>query len=280
MSRSVDDDELVAIVVQAAQPSGAAVGLIDDGSGRRVLVGPFDPCGQCDVCRRGGAAVCAHARRRERGPRIRAAGRWLVTLGDGLELPGPAAAAVAGDVALAYTLYARTNLAPREPAVVIGTTPIARFLVDILLAKSITPTVLASRADDAWCAHLARVGAVVAHDDGEPRATIAAAIAAQGLGTRPWRLLATDPDVAGLAASLAGPRATLTVLAPPDRPPPAIDGAVVAREVTVIGVAGAHPDLVVEVAAMVVRGEIDLVGGVAVDGVADDRTRASVTTCA
>ena len=35
----------------------------------------------------------------------------------------------------------------------------------------------------------------------------------------------------------------------------------IAREVTVIGVAGAHPDLVVEVAAMCVKGEIDLVAG-------------------
>jgi hypothetical protein len=36
---------------------------------------------------------------------------------------------------------------------------------------------------------------------------------------------------------------------------------VLAREVTVIGVAGAHPDLVVEAAAMCVKGEIDLLAG-------------------
>jgi hypothetical protein len=84
-------------------------------------------------------------------------------------------------------------------------------------------------------------------------------------------VLATD-DVAR-AASLAGPRATLTVLA--GKSPPDLAGALLSREVTVIGVAGAHPDLVVEAAAMCVKGEIDLTGGVVV-GDSPDRTRAVV----
>src|SRR5262245_17284004 len=98
-------DELVGIAVEAIQPGGAAVGTVDDADessalllGRRVLIGPSDPCGQCDVCRRGGSAVCPLARHRpvtER--RLRASSRWLVALGDGLDLPVPAAAAVAGD---------------------------------------------------------------------------------------------------------------------------------------------------------------------------------------
>src|SRR5262245_49273212 len=101
--------ELVGIAVEAAQPSGAAVGIVDDVSdragterggtvllGKRVLVAPLDPCGQCDVCRRGGATVCPFVRRREHGgPHIRVASRWVVALADGLELPLPAAAAVA-----------------------------------------------------------------------------------------------------------------------------------------------------------------------------------------
>src|SRR5262245_63714005 len=91
--------ELVGIAVEAAQPSGAAVGIVDDASegaaillGKRVLVGPVDPCGQCEVCRRGGAAVCPFATRREVGARIRVASRWVVALDRGLELPIPAAA--------------------------------------------------------------------------------------------------------------------------------------------------------------------------------------------
>jgi threonine dehydrogenase-like Zn-dependent dehydrogenase len=271
-------DELVGIAIEAIQPAGAAVGQVDDASersslllGRRVLIGPLDPCGQCDVCRRGGNVVCPLARHRPAtGPRLRASSRWLVALGDGLELPVPAAAAVAGDVASAYTLYARTGLGPREPAVITGATAVTRFLVEILIAKDITPTVIVEPTRgawrDEWIDWLLGKGVAIAHD----AATATAAVAAQGLGARPWRLIATD--ALHVAAPLAGARATLTVLA--DRSLSALPGELLAREVTVIGVAGAHPDLVVEAAAMVVRGEIDLVGGVT--SRRDDPTRAIV----
>lgn len=232
-------------------------GLVD----RRVLVGPIDPCGECDVCRRGGAAVCPLARRRdELGARVIAAGRWVVPLDDGdngLPLPVPAAAAVAGDVVLAYTLYARTGLGPRDPVVVVGGSPIARFLIEILLAKGISPTAVTDPGP--WADWLAGKGVVVARD----RAGLTAAFAAQSLGTKPWRVLCGDPAATHQAAELAGPRATLTLLASAARH--TITGEVLAREVTIIGVAGAHPDLVVEAAAMCVKGEIDLPGGTTAD---------------
>ncbi len=243
--------ELVGIAVEAMQPSGAAVGIVDDASegsaillGKRVLVGPLDPCGQCDVCRRGGAAVCPQAKRRDGiAKRLRVASRWVVALGDGLELPVPAAAAVAGDVATAYTLYARTGLSPREPVVVAGNNAVARFLAEILRAKGITPALAPTDGDDAAA-----------------RGAVTAAIAAQGLGSRPWRVIATTSSAVARAAMLTGPRATLTVYV--DGEAPALAGSLLANEVTVIGVAGPHPDLIVEAAAMCVKGEIDLVGGV------------------
>ncbi len=46
-----------------------------------------------------------------------------------MTLPSPAA------------LYARANLAPGDPVVVIGAT-VARFVVDVLLAKGIAPLVV------------------------------------------------------------------------------------------------------------------------------------------
>ncbi|HEY6038776.1 MAG TPA: hypothetical protein VIV58_31050, partial [Kofleriaceae bacterium] len=52
--------ELVELELLARQPSGAA--LARTASGGLALIGPLDPCGECEVCRRGGAAVCAHAR--------------------------------------------------------------------------------------------------------------------------------------------------------------------------------------------------------------------------
>jgi 6-hydroxycyclohex-1-ene-1-carbonyl-CoA dehydrogenase len=265
--------ELVGLAVEAYQDSGAAVGIVDDATegsaallGKRVLVAPSDPCGQCEVCRRGGAAVCAFAKPRGAvGKRLRVATRWTVTLAGGLDLPVPAAAAVAGDVTTAYTLYARTGLGPREPVVIVGGNAVARFLVEILRGKGITPTVIAA-GDDAWRSWLLGKGAAVV--EAQPDA-VAAAVSAQGMGNRPWRLIATSPEGVEVAARLAGPRATLTVLA--NTPMPALPGDLLAREVTIIGVAGPHPDLIVEAAALCVKGEIDLVGGVG-----DDPTRARV----
>ena len=260
---SADDD--VEIALDAVQVSGAAGvgrvvrageragGLVD----RRVLVGPIDPCGECDVCRRGGAAVCPLARRRDAlGATVTAAARWLVPLDDGLELPVPAAAAVAGDVALAYTLYARTGVGPREPVVVVGGSPIGRFLIEILIAKGIAPAAVA--AGGAWDDWLRDRRVPVAAD----RAALAEAFAGRDQGGRPWRVLCADPAAAALAAALAGPRATLTLLAA--APLAALPGDALAREVTIVGVAGPHPDLVVEAAAMCAKGEIDLLAGTSV----------------
>jgi 6-hydroxycyclohex-1-ene-1-carbonyl-CoA dehydrogenase len=268
--------ELVGIAVEAFQPNGAAVGIVDDATegsavllGKRVLVGPLDPCGQCEVCRRGGAAVCAHAKRRDGvGKRLRVATRWVVALAGGLDLPVPAAAAVPGDVTTAYTLYARTGLGPREPVVVVGVNAVTRFLVEILRGKGITPTVIVDDGDEAWRSWLLAKGAAAVRSDAT---LVTEAIGAQGLGNRPWRVIATEAAAVATAATLAGARSTLTILA--DGATPALPGDLMAREVTVIGVAGPHPDLIVEAAALCVKGEIDLAGGVTPD---DERTRARV----
>lgn len=281
MSTAPSELELVGIEVEASQPGGAAVGRVDDAPegaavllGKRVLVGPLDACGQCEVCRRGGAPVCPLATRREStGARIRAATRWLTTLGDGLDLPLPAAAAVAGDVTTAYTLYARTGLSPRDPVVIVGGNAITRFLVEILRAKAITPVVVCD-ADDAFAQWLLEKGAAVVSARSPSLASaVSAAIAAQGQGAKPLRLVVTEPAAVPIASMLAGPRSTLTVLAGGELP--ALSPELYAREVTVIGVAGPHPDLVVEAAAACVKGEIDLAGGVVVDDVPDP-TRARV----
>lgn len=277
MSRTEGSElELVGIAVEAFQPSGAAVGIVDDATegsavllGKRVLVGPLDPCGQCEVCRRGGAAVCAHAKRRDGvGTRLRVASRWVVSLAGGLDLPVPAAAAVPGDVTTAYTLYARTGLGPREPVVVVGANAVSRFLVEILRGKGMTPTVIIDEDDEAWRSWLLAKGAAAVRSDAT---LVTEAIGAQGLGNRPWRVIATEAAAVPTAARLAGARSTLTILA--EASTPALPGDLMAREVTVIGVAGPHPDLIVEAAALCVKGEIDLAAGVTPD---DERTRARV----
>jgi L-idonate 5-dehydrogenase len=264
--------ELLDIEILARQPGGSALARVTatpEGAvlavGALVLVGASAPCGECEVCRRGGAAVCVHARALDPvASTAQVSSRWLVALGDGLDLPIPAAAAVAGDLAVAYTLYARTGLAPRDPVVVTGTTPVARFLVEILRAKGLVPVVVT--ADSAFSAWVVSKGALVAID----RAGVIAATNTLGLGARPLRVIATDTASLALAAELAGPRATLTVLAPAT----ALPGSLISREVTIIGVAGPHPDLVTEVAAMCAKGEIDLVAGTTSDPA--DKTRALV----
>jgi len=240
--------EQLDLEVLAAQPSGALAGR--DAHGKVFIAGPIDPCGQCEVCRRGGAAVCPSAKPRgELGARVRVSSRWAVELADGLELPLPAAAAVAGDVATAYTLYARTGLGPRDPVAITGATAITRFLVDVLRAKGLVPIVLAD--DPSWSAHLQSRGAVPTTPAG-----VGDALVAQGLGARPLRVIATgEPE---LAYALAGPRATLTLYGASGH----IPAELAAREVTIIGVAGPHPDLITEAAALCARGEIDLAGGV------------------
>jgi threonine dehydrogenase-like Zn-dependent dehydrogenase len=270
-----DDD--VRIELEAVSEPGAGIGRVTEAGeraavlvGKRVLVGPIDPCGECEVCRRGGGSVCPLARRRTTTSEriITAAARWVVALGDGLELP-PAGAAVPGAVALAYTLYARTGVAPREPVVITGASPVTRFLVEILLAKGATIAVVADPHPEAWADWLLAKGVTIARtaQSDDARGTCIAAFSAHGLGGKPWRVIATTADGVAMAAALAGPRATLTVLAPIA----ALPGDLAEREVTVITVAGAHPDLVVEVAAMCVKGDIDLSAGTAADATGDHR---------
>lgn len=244
-----------------------------------------------------------------------------------------ALAVLAGEAALAYTAYARSDLAPKEPVVVLGRTPVTRFLVEILLAKGITPVVVvqppttprgphasdaqpsAQDGDDAtffaWTAWLAARGAGVATVTGvtmpspgeqalaAARSAIALVLAraapasaspspdATALSGRPWRIVATDPASLSLAAALAGPRATITAVCAAAQGQVAGDGgfgaALWQREVSVIGVAAASPELILETAALAARGQLDLQAGVVVREVGSlgqSRQLAQDPTCA
>jgi hypothetical protein len=121
-----------------------------------------------------------------------------------------------------------------------------------------------------WADWLRGKGVTVAGD----RPALAAGFAEHGLGTRPWRVICADPAATAAASELAGPRATLTLLA--GAPPQPIAGDLLAREVGIIAVAGPHPDLVVEAAAMCVKREIDLDDGTTL--APDDPLRTHVRT--
>jgi D-arabinose 1-dehydrogenase-like Zn-dependent alcohol dehydrogenase len=262
-------------------PGGAAVGTVvatgDEAShvlGRRVLVGPRAPCGECDRCRRGAAAVCARGAMLGRdtdgtlATHVVASARWLCPLEEGLALPGPAAAAAARELVDAYALYARTGVAPGEPVIIAGASVVDRFLVEIALAMGTRPIALADQDQEEWRRFVeSRALTVVDATADELLARTRAAAAGAGLGERPWRVFDGEGThrSRARALTLAEPAATITLLASvqPDQAEVSLE-ALVARGCTVIGVAGAHPDLMSEAAALAATGEVGLAEAVTV----------------
>ena len=252
-----DDDVVVAVEAaslgplalagRAAVPGLAAVGrVVATGpgarhlDGARVVIGPHQPCGDCDLCRRAAAPVCPDGRTLgvdapgTLAERVVARARWVLPLGDDLDVPGPTAAVLGHEAALAYALYARAGVGPRDPTVVLGEGPVAGLLAQVLAAKNAAPGAGAEAGD------------------------------------RPRKVFACDGVAAAEAIAIAGPRATVAVATVPAGPGECAGlGAALAREVTVIGVAGAHPDLLPELAALVVRGELDLAAATRVVPIAE-----------
>lgn len=260
--------EAVALDDVSATPRGrvpgtAAVGTVtavgpaaDEWLGARVLVPALEGCGECERCRRGGVAVCAAGSHRGvTGPgalatAITAGARWLVRLDGGLALPGPAAAGLGAELAWAYALYARASLGPRDPVVILGAGARARAAAAIATAKGATAVVA---TDDAATA--ARLGE---RQCPIHTAAIEEALAAAGADPRPRKLLVTDGRHLEAALRVANPRATVVVAAAPTGPMLAPLEVALAGEVTIAGVAGCHPDLLPELAALAVRGDLAL----------------------
>ncbi|MEZ4401676.1 MAG: alcohol dehydrogenase catalytic domain-containing protein [Kofleriaceae bacterium] len=256
-------------------PGVAAVGTVtavgaaaDEWLGLRVLVPTVSACGECPRCRSGGPAVCIDgARLGTTGPgalvtHLTASARWLVRLDGALALPGPTTAAIGGDLAMAYGLYARAGVGPRDPVLVLGAGPRARFAALVLAAKGCRPVVATD--DAATIAAVTDVAAVCAIHT----AAIEAALATSDR-TRPRRVVVTAPTLVEAALRVAGPRATVVVAADAmTAAAPPLETAL-AEEVTVVGVAGCHPDLVPELAALVARGDLALADATEVVAVAD-----------
>ncbi len=270
----------------AVAPGGAAVGrVVDTGEGAahllgsRVLVGPLDPCGECERCRRGLPFACAEGRALGRtapgalAGEIEVRARWVTELSGGLTLDGPLAALLAREAADAYALHARAGLAAGEPAVVLGRGPVARLLVQIASARG---------------------ARVVAASAGEPGSVerVLAHLAEHAAGGRPVKILAAaggagDDDELGLALRLARPGALIASLARAPRPSDGAAGdiaALLAGGGALVGMPAAHPDLVPEVAALAVKGEIDLAAAAQVQpagrGLAEPAALADATRAA
>lgn len=224
-------------------PGGAAVGrVVEAGEGgahlvsRRVLVGPHHGCAECDVCRRARPHACAAGALLGAtapgalGGEVVARARWLVPLDGGLVIEGPLAALVPREAADAYALLARAGAGAGDRVAITGRGPVARLARALARRRGI-------RTDDDG----PRAAVLVASDDpgdlaGAPDATLVVALARRDLAT-------------GLA--------------------PARVAAVLAAGGALVGVPAAHPDLYPEVAALAVKGDLDLADAASVVELAD-----------
>jgi threonine dehydrogenase-like Zn-dependent dehydrogenase len=287
-------------------PGGAAVGeVVRAGEhavhlmGKRVLVGPEQGCGECDICRRGEPASCPQGEYLGRtsdgclAQFASARARWACVLGDELSGPAvdsPAAALLAREAAWAYTMFARAGVAPGEPVFIVGGTVVARFLVEIAVAKGVRPMVLHEPDAPAFARWIEDRGAIpvlspVGPSQAEPftepldhvavRQFAETVAADNGHGRRPSFIFETSAvnqaRLLALALMVPGGKATLLsrrALGFDTLGPKLELDLVTDVGGTLIGVAGAHPDLLPEVAALAVRGVLDITGAarvVAVD---------------
>jgi D-arabinose 1-dehydrogenase-like Zn-dependent alcohol dehydrogenase len=244
------------VVVRAGVGAGAL-------EGARVIASAHDPCGECDTCRRGDTAVCPHATLR-RGvcddglpaAFLVARARWVLPVDGELAVPGPEAATLARDAAIAYACFVRLGAGPGEPVVIAGVTAVARLLVDIALARGARPVVLHRE--------LGRDHTAVVSPDAPLAEGVRAAARTLGVGTAPLRVCDTGGDAACTQElfALAAPATTFALCAPSltgADPVAALDAApLLEAGATLIGVAGTHPELLPELAAMAMKGELDL----------------------
>ncbi|HZS40175.1 MAG TPA: zinc-binding dehydrogenase [Polyangia bacterium] len=238
--------------------------------GRRVVVPRALPCGDCELCRRGRAAVCA-----ARAPRDGLAthetvpARFLCSVEpplwpDGEELWRMAALADAA--AAPYAALVRAGLAPGDPAVVIGGGARGAFTIAIARAKGAHPVIV--DGDARLRERALGLGAAFALDAAlapdEARADFERQARERGLRVEGTKILETTGTAAGRYRAIAMlPDGATAVLLDGSRgepaPAPAIDWEnFAASERTVLGAAAAHPDLYPELCALLVRGELAL----------------------
>lgn len=216
-----------------------------------VLVAPIIACGECHTCRRGAATVCpARAvlgRDRHGGcaESIVCGGRWLTRLDDALNLEGPVAAVAAGPGLRAYAMFCRAGVTAGDIVVILG--------------QGATASILAALAGSRG-AKIARAGT---GDAPATAADIESQLTELDSHGRPQKLFVCDGEEnLALAMSIAEPASVLTVGLGSGR----LDFAgLYDREISVLAVSHGHPDLMPELAALVVKGELDL-SKVFVDG--------------
>ena len=241
-------------------PGGAAVGRVvaaGDAAahlvGTRVLVGPGEACGECQRCRRGHPSLCATAVVRgfhahgTLASHVRAAARWLVPLDGvlGAAPPGPETALLAREAPLVYELLARAGVGAGEATIWLGDPLLCELGSRIARAKGARAVILDGRDPSPSLALDAT------RTPGDPEPTDVKVFETSGTPELRRAALALAPEGATVGFSaLRLPEGDLAV--------PLRD--IMTRELTLFAVIAPHADLVPEVVALTVRGELDLAG--------------------
>ena len=234
----------------------------------RVLVSPVFPCGECEVCRAGSAAVCPHREilgRTKHGAlatEVTARGRWLCRIDEQNQV-GAAAAVLPGVAATAYAMYVTAGVAPGQPVVIVGCGIRGHLLSQVALAKGTEPIVIEAGAEPspAWTGQLGLRSLAVAPTDA--RTAVTECLRGSGSAAKPWYIFDTQGThtCREIAATLAGPGATITLYAPPmmsDTQQPQDWETALRHGARLLGVTAAHPDLLPEVAALAATGQLSV----------------------
>lgn len=244
--------------------------------GRRVVIPRVLPCGECGRCRRGRTAACESAFVREGAVATHETvpARFLLSVepplwpGDERLPSGPAGlaclAALADAAAAPYGALVRAQVAPGELCVIVGAGVRGRFAAGLARALGAHPIVLDG---DPHLRELAlAAGARSALDSASldtPALAERLASEATSLGAAPGgpKLIETTGSAAGRrrALELATPGGVAALLSDGDGYDLRIPiEALCDGEAVVLGAAACHPDLLPELCALVVRGELDL----------------------
>jgi hypothetical protein len=253
VSATLGADEVLVEVAHASVTGRAGVGTViatgaaaSDLAARRVAFGELQACAECDACRRGRLERCQAARRtRIEDGQVVIRRRWACPL-DGVlaqVAPGPEAALLGYEVALAYALLTRAGVAAG----------------DVVLAPGDGAVPALVRALGRWLgAHAPELPASLARAELDVwRTAVQAALPEVTLPPMAtWRLLITSP--AWLDAAPAAEGAMVGLAGEALGQPPSRMTQGLAAGGAWFGVVAPHPDLVPEVAALCGRGAVEL----------------------
>ncbi len=272
-------------VEPAAEISGVVVAVgtgAGEWLGKRVVVPRLLCCGECEPCRRARPASCARrVVRKGLATHEVVPTRHLCAVDPPLWPPSwfvrPSShepeddlwrlAALADAAAAPYGALARAGIGPSELLFIIGGGVRAAFAVQLARGRGAHVVVLEDR--EVLAVRALALGAILALPESldpiQVHDRVADICRKKGAIVTATKVLETTGTSRGRSRALALTRGGETVAfldgARTDEPPASIDwGPIVRGEITLLGATACHPDLIPELMALVVRGDLKLDG--------------------